>query len=248
MKLRILSDLHIDIRDFQIRPLDEDILILAGDISDKPEDTFNIIKKYMENANKKVIFVMGNHDYFNDCINERIKYWYHFGEKLGKNFHFLNQNSIIIDDIEFYGTTLWSDINIHKNEKRFLRYNDLTCIYKSDIYTPITPSDYKNMYEAECKGLIKFLNTPNDNKKRIIITHFLPSYKSVSIKYIGNENNDMFASNLDDIINHYDIKMWIHGHTHETLDYNIGNTRIVCNARGKIGENMNFKENLIINI
>jgi predicted NBD/HSP70 family sugar kinase len=29
-----------------------------------------------------------------------------------------------------------------------------------------------------------------------------------------------------------DIKCWVHGHTHSTHDYMIGNTRVLCNPRG----------------
>ena len=28
------------------------------------------------------------------------------------------------------------------------------------------------------------------------------------------------------------IKVWTHGHTHDTFDYMIGSTRIVCRPRG----------------
>ena len=37
--------------------------------------------------------------------------------------------------------------------------------------------------------------------------------------------------------------IWIHGHTHESFDYHIGKTRIVCNPRGyaSIEENKGFR-------
>jgi len=31
------------------------------------------------------------------------------------------------------------------------------------------------------------------------------------------------------------IKLWVHGHTHDPYDYVIGETRVVCNPRGYIG-------------
>ena len=47
--------------------------------------------------------------------------------------------------------------------------------------------------------------------------------------------NGAYSSNLDDfIINNPKIKTWIHGHTHESFDYMIGSTQIVCNPRGYI--------------
>ena len=31
-------------------------------------------------------------------------------------------------------------------------------------------------------------------------------------------------------------RLWIHGHTHISFDYQVGDTRVVCNARGYPGE------------
>ena len=38
-------------------------------------------------------------------------------------------------------------------------------------------------------------------------------------------------------------RLWIHGHTHESFDYQIGKTRVVCNPRGyaSIEENHCFR-------
>ena len=37
--------------------------------------------------------------------------------------------------------------------------------------------------------------------------------------------------------------LWIHGHIHESFDYKIGKTRVVCNPRGyaSIEENKGFR-------
>lgn len=255
MKIRILSDLHIDVSKFSIKPIGEDLLILAGDISNKPEDTFNFIKKYIQQGlnlelELKVIFIMGNHDYYNDTIKDRLKYWKHFEQKLGPNFHFLHQNSIVLGDIEFYGTTLWSDVDISDvTDDKFFYYNDFNYIRKTGIYNKITPSDYSELYKQDLDKLTGFLDKET-KFKRVIITHHLPSYKSVNEKYKDSYNNDLFASNLDDLIlNHTeDIKLWIHGHTHSSVDYKIGNTRILCNPRGYIDENEEFKQDLMVEL
>jgi Icc-related predicted phosphoesterase len=40
-----------------------------------------------------------------------------------------------------------------------------------------------------------------------------------------------FASNLDELILENQQRVWIHGHTHESFDYRIGETRMVSNSR-----------------
>ena len=45
-----------------------------------------------------------------------------------------------------------------------------------------------------------------------------------------------YSSDLSEIIlDHPEIKLWTHGHTHDPFDYMIGTTRIVCNPRGYAG-------------
>jgi hypothetical protein len=39
----------------------------------------------------------------------------------------------------------------------------------------------------------------------------------------------------DYILDHPQITLWTHGHTHHVFDYRIGSTRIVCNPRGYVG-------------
>jgi hypothetical protein len=47
--------------------------------------------------------------------------------------------------------------------------------------------------------------------------------------------NGGYSSDLSEfILDHPQIKMWTHGHTHDTFDYMIGSTRVVCNPRGYI--------------
>ena len=48
------------------------------------------------------------------------------------------------------------------------------------------------------------------------------------------------------------VELWIHGHTHDSFDYNVRGTRVVCNPRGytKAGtlENPGFDPNFIIEV
>jgi hypothetical protein len=45
--------------------------------------------------------------------------------------------------------------------------------------------------------------------------------------------NGGYHSDLSEfILDHPQIKLWTHGHTHHPFDYVIGETRVVCNPRG----------------
>jgi hypothetical protein len=70
-----------------------------------------------------------------------------------------------------------------------------------------------------------------------MVGHHAPTYQSVHPMY-ANDNlmNGMFYSELSEfILDHPQIKLWVHGHMHNKSDYMVGETRIVCNPRGYIG-------------
>jgi hypothetical protein len=37
------------------------------------------------------------------------------------------------------------------------------------------------------------------------------------------------------IMDRTQIKVWTHGHTHDTFDYMVGSCRVICNPRGYTG-------------
>jgi len=71
----------------------------------------------------------------------------------------------------------------------------------------------------------------------------LPSIRSIADRYRADPVSAAFASNMDGFILEHQPRLWIHGHTHESFDYEIGKTRVVCNPRGyaSIEENKGFR-------
>jgi predicted phosphodiesterase len=75
------------------------------------------------------------------------------------------------------------------------------------------------------------------NEKFVVCGHHAPSRMSTHPRYKSQDlMNGGYSSSLDEyIMDHPQIKLWTHGHTHEDFDYMIGSTRIVCNPRGYHG-------------
>lgn len=73
--------------------------------------------------------------------------------------------------------------------------------------------------------------------KYVFCGHHTPSHQSCHPRYSHDkEMNGGYHSDLSEfILDHPQIKLWTHGHTHQRYDYVIGETRIVCNPRGYIG-------------
>jgi hypothetical protein len=81
---------------------------------------------------------------------------------------------------------------------------------------------------------IKLIVQEHKDKKCVVVGHHSPSFKSVHPMYAHETlMNGGYHSDLSEfILDHPQIKLWTHGHTHHPFDYTIGETRVVCNPRG----------------
>lgn len=258
MKIQIVSDLHLEFGLIEIKNAGADVLILSGDIVvaadiDRPS-TDNIIveserslrvKNFFEMVSrefKNVIYVMGNHEHYHGDIN-------HSREKITNvlnqlnitNVHFLENSHVIIDDVVFVGGTLWTDCNKECPVTLFSLksyMNDYRVIQngKHRLLPEDTVEFYKNT-----KKIIEDVVQANGEKKVVVVGHHAPSKASTHPRYKKEiVMNGAYSSDLSEfILDNPNIKLWTHGHTHESFDYMIGTTRIVCNPRGYEGYETN---------
>ena len=249
MKIAICSDLHIEMGTLSlINTENAKVLILAGDIcvakdlipydglagigyrGQRIHDFFNMCCDEFEH----VIYIAGNHEHYHSDFNDTL----HTLKKslcVNTNLHILNNETVIIDDHTFIGTTLWSDMN--NNDVKTLAWirqamNDFRII-RNGIAGKITP---QNAVEEFDKNVEFIKSSITDDGKYVVVGHHSPSFKSLSVEFHNDVlMNGGFHSNLEQfIIDRPQIKLWIHGHTHSRHDYTIGDTRIVCNPRGYI--------------
>jgi len=249
---RVMSDLHLDFSrspgsSHRVWNRGEDILILAGDMANDRYTTVNFLQDYMNSSpTTSVLFVTGNHDYYGSSIEEIDNFWSDYDTK-HPNFHFLQNTSITIGDTVFFGTTLWTDIekgNAHAKHACAKGINDFRCIrYKGVTFNP---DHCIELHEKALQALDSVLTT--EPKNLVVITHHLPSYQSIDVKYIDSPVNAAFCSDLEHYLDGR-IKIWIHGHTHSSHDYNRMGTRVICNPRGYVKdtvENSEYNNNMIL--
>ena len=259
MKIALVSDVHLEFGDLDFENNSgADVLILGGDIciaNDMTQrDPYNTMgEQYRSNRFHDffqrccerfphVIFVVGNHEHYHGDFAKTVP---HFRDVLGylPNLHILEKETWVLDDITFIGGTLWTDMN--RRDNRTLHdisrmMNDFRCVDNSaktedgrgwpGRFNTIDAANDHDVMVAFVRATVE----ANPAGRYVVVGHHAPSRLSTHPKYQDQFiMNGGYSSQLDDfILDHPQIKLWTHGHTHHPFDYVIGETRIVCNPRG----------------
>ena len=91
------------------------------------------------------------------------------------------------------------------------------------------------------------LATPFDGPT-VVITHHAPHWDSVHPKFRSDPVTGAFASDLSSLIIQHQPNLWVHGHVHNSSDYRVGTSRIVCNPHGYGNENPAFNGQFVVEV
>jgi len=244
-KLIFYSDLHLEFGDFILPDnIDGDVMILAGDIITFKD--YSPLSRMLEKWTKPVLYVAGNHEYYNcmPMIEENIKFkeWLYNNHP---NVIFLQDEGVTINGINFFGGTMWTDYNNSDEDAIYYghtRMNDYRMI-RVDKELLLSPHYTIKLHNEFVQKLLAWFDIPLEGE-RVIITHHAPTSFQDSA-YIGSKLTAAYLSlDMIPVIKKYQPNIWIHGHTHECLKTQIGETLIISNQRGykNIAENNNFDE------
>ena len=241
MKIKLISDLHVDSTKYHYTRGEEDLLIILGDIA----NGLRGIDWVKNNIPKdlRTLIVLGNHDFYGHEYEEVIQEW-HAGF-LGYNITVLHNEEVTIEGIRFIGGTMFSDFELSGiSEAWFVKLRAKTAIADFELIKNWSPFRHCEEHEK----FEKFLKYSYENtelpKKTIVLTHFCPSIHSIPDKFVTSYLNPFWASSMEHLF--YGCDIWMHGHTHEKLDYEYAGTRVVCNPLGYWMENSKFEEDFII--
>ncbi len=261
-RIHILSDLHLEFSNFKLTEEEYDILVLAGDIS----QDLNSLRLFFDRNLKEsvpVIYVLGNHEFegkrFEDAILK-----YKEMEKEYPNVKVLYNEAIDVDGIRFLGTTLWSNfesrgIDFKNQVKSWAKNNviDFSYIFKRNTegydlkYRPWTPDDMEKEFNKAYDFLSFELKKRETNIPRFIVTHFAPHKNSIHEKYQKDLGSPYWCNHLEELMGFSEY--WVHGHTHDSFNYNVDETKVICNPRGvsktyNLSSNGLFNKDLIVEV
>ncbi|MGE5090467.1 MAG: metallophosphoesterase [Candidatus Levyibacteriota bacterium] len=253
MKLHVLSDLHLSVAPFANPHNDADVVILAGDIA-RPWDAVTWAARF----DKPVLYVPGNHEFYGDTLRGAIT---RLREACaGTRVQVLDDEEVVLGGVRFLGSTLWTDFALFgdgdrraaamREGQRWIR--DFTRIRSADgPDAPFTPEDSAALFKTSAQWLEARLRTQHPGPT-VVITHHAPSPRSIHPRFAGSPLNACFVSDAEHLLDGARVRLWIHGHTHDSFDYAVNGTRVVCNPRGYapngVDENARFDPQLQLDI
>jgi 3',5'-cyclic AMP phosphodiesterase CpdA len=265
MKIAVMSDLHLefdarsadsahpraqiaDARDFYLKPPQPqaDFLVLAGDVHSGPLAVDWVLRHFAI----PTILISGNHEAYGHELFRAIAFNRQKAKTTDRRVVFLERatwksESPAGERTRFIGATLWTDFRLYGTPTASMaiaqdRLEDFKVIRIERGYKlrNLRPSDTARLHDASVAFLHEELSRPFDGAT-VVVTHHAPSSRSIAPSLRDDPLNPGFASNLDTLISTYEPPLWIHGHMHDSFDYMIGRTRIVCNPRGYFPDQLN---------
>jgi predicted phosphodiesterase len=107
MKIRILSDLHLEFRPLLLSDTEADVVVLAGDIGLGVQ---GLEWARASMPNQEIVYVAGNHEYYKGVLQDVNAALRTRAAQLG--IHFLDRDEVTLKGVLFLGATLWTDYKL----------------------------------------------------------------------------------------------------------------------------------------
>lgn len=276
IKITPISDTHQEFGEYDRGFGEGDVCVLAGDnnvalhlASQHPiilaRDMLGRAQRQLSKAletHDHVVMIAGNHEHYAGFFNLTNKI---LKDKLGSDrVHVLDKEVWHHKGVDFYGATMWTNMN--NSDDKAIRdchagMSDYQEIWQYDQFQSpperkLHPMDTIEEHLQAMIALQEAREAARENQNRlVVVTHHAPSPKSVHHKYkVGGKMgkwahlNPAYHSDLEHAMPGVDL--WIHGHMHDSFDYHVGHTRVVCNPSGILGHMLNphFNPNLSIEV
>lgn len=254
----VYSDLHYEFGSRFMPPAHlkgtVDGVILAGDISGGVH-AMRHARQISDAIEAPAVLITGNHEFYGnviECLVDELR------ALSDEQVRFLECDATEIAGVRFLGTTLWTDYNL--NPHLYLKamsdiswmMNDYKKIHRflsanGNIHID---TDYVLSEHIKCRDWLKNELDKAHDGPTFVVTHTAPSRKSIRSHSSYQTISAAFASDLEQFIHSHDINVWAHGHIHDSVDYMVGNTRVVSNPYGyeRFEQNKQFVDDFVIKL
>ena len=222
---------------------DADICVVPGDfIEGDPADAVSLLDDLI-GVVMPVIYVLGNHEYYHPgrdmLVNRELAQ--RAAARTEGRVRVLDDSAVDIGGVRFIGSTLWYDLEIFGADDESMahswagadRLTDSRFLY--DSVKRWTPGHARRQHLQSRAWLDQELAA--SALPTVVVTHHAPHRGSIAERFARDYVTAGFASDLSDMIERHQPALWVHGHMHDSFDYRVGKTRVLCNPKGYGREN-----------
>ena len=254
----VYSDLHYEFGS-RFMPPDHlkgtvDGVLLAGDISGGVH-SMRHARQISDAVEAPAFLITGNHEFYGHVVE-------HLLDELRalstEQVRFLECDMVEIAGTRILGTTLWTDFNLNPELRgqalsdigwMLNDYKKILRVLRGDNVCRID-TDYILAAHVDCRKWLAHELEASFEGPTIVLTHTAPSRRSITSHGSHQVISAAFASDLEQFILDHKIDLWAHGHVHDSVDYMVGNTRIVSNPYGyeRHEQNREFNPEFIVEV
>jgi len=229
-----------------LKPLDGDVLVIAGDLGHYyVQDTAVLLK--LKEYYHRIILVRGNHDMYLVSNNQQAKYDCDSFNRVIEMKHFCRENDIyyldgdVIDikGFKFGGVGMWYDTPTNDDIEIWKQtMNDSNLIMQGTPYS--VNYGYGSKYKVHTFDTQKYYLEEVQKLKDmepvdVLVTHMIPIMipdDKIYHIYRGDVTNRFYMSDNKEHVNKLHPELVIFGHTHIQYDFNVDDIQYVCNPLG----------------
>ena len=242
MKIRILSDLHLEFTQYQEGPfpsVGEDLVILAGDIGVGVKGIQWARESF---PGRDVVYVLGNHEFYKHDWSDLIPQAREAAD--ASRVHFLENDKLDLGGVRILGCSLWTDFAVMGR----MLVADCRTVAQAEM------ADYKEIRKdhrkrklltadtiERCRQSYQWLDREirEADRELVVVTHHAPTMATTAPWNAILLSNAAFHNGFDELIRP-PVSLWIHGHTHTSMAVEFDDIPIVSNQRGYPGEGVTF--------
>lgn len=168
LRFQLISDVHGRFNNVEFDK-EADIILCAGDVSEKPKEIFKFFKK----QTAPIIYIPGNHEFYQGNYSERLDFLQEQCAKTNGDVIFADNKIFEVDNVRIISSTLWTDFDnfdpllvCHSDFK----INDYNHINVENFFEnePDLLRDYQFILEQHKKNIRGVLTGSSDFNKEIL--------------------------------------------------------------------------------
>ena len=259
LPIQFLSDLHCDFGGNWCNmlncPVMAETLVIAGDVLPWTYPKWNRFCDNILSRWPRVIHVMGNHDYWGMDVNnsdhrQKLSFmkirdeWKTKKNSSGSTEYYQIHNDFVdIHGIRILCSTLWSPV-VREVFSIIRGMNDYQQIKGFTV-------DLNNTLNSQSVSYLELM-LQDTKHKCVVVTHNLPLWCFVQLKFWNSTLNEAYANDLRNLVERFSdkIKLWNFGHTHDFIRKEIMGIDFLCNPVGyyEVGQDTGFDNKLVVEV